>query len=478
VTKDLKLKEILQIKNHVLYSERKGVYKLSGCPDCTKYEKELQDLKETVALLNFELQDLKSKRFKSKKKKPPKADSSKRKSKKKGGLFGHAGWFRKPSGKVDKIEDVRLSQCSVCGCKDIAECNDIEEHVQEDIILPKLEVTLFLKHKYYCRGCKRTVAGKGVNELPNSKIGPMAKAWAVFLKHGIKISDRDVTGILKMFGLETVPSSIAGFREQLKREALPIYEQLIRSLKNGGFIHADETGWRVDGDNRWLWKFSNKKISVTHINKSRGQKVVEEILGDEYNGILISDFLSAYNKIKTKGKQRCLVHILRDLDKVIEYWEDEDSETIRYCKRLKTILMQGIVLYQKYKGKKWDKKYFAKRRTITRQLQDFTFPNPNKRMLVRFAKRLMRHRKEIFTFLYVKNVDYHNNHAEQQIRPNVLLRKITFGNRSEKGAKIHDVVTSILQTAKLNGKDPIETLKNILLPSEDNPFAEILSASP
>ncbi|MFH1798335.1 MAG: transposase [Candidatus Omnitrophota bacterium] len=81
---------------------------------------------------------------------------------------------------------------------------------------------------------------------------------------------------------------------------------------------------------------------------------------------------------------------------------------------------------------------------MTRQLQDFTFPNPSKKMLVRFAKRLIRHRDEIFTFLYVKDVDYHNNHAEQQIKPNVLLRKITFGNRSGKGAKTHDVVTSVL----------------------------------
>ncbi len=60
----------------------------------------------------------------------------------------------------------------------------------------------------------------------------------------------------------------------------------------------------------------------------------------------------------------------------------------------------------------------------------------------------------------------------------MLLRKITFGNRSKKGAKVHDVVTSILQTAKLNKKDPIETIKDLLLPAGKNPFAEILAAPP
>ncbi len=81
----------------------------------------------------------------------------------------------------------------------------------------------------------------------------------------------------------------------------------------------------------------------------------------------------------------------------------------------------------------------------------------------------------LFTFLYEEAVDYHNNHIEQQIRPDVILRKITFGNRSIKGAENHSVLTSILQTAKLNNLDPIATLENILVPGNKNPLARILA---
>jgi transposase len=450
---------------------------LAGCSDCTKQAKQIKDLQGQIAILRFELEDYKSKRFKAKKKKPPKQDSPQPTPKKKGGLFGHTGWFRSKPGKINKIEEVRLWRCPLCGSKDMTECVETEDHVQEDIVLPEAEVRVFRKHKYYCRKCKKTVTGLGKNELPNSKIGPIAKAWAVFLKHGIKISDRDVTNILKAFGLKIVPSSIVGFRNQLKRGALPVYKQLIAALKHGRFIHADETGWRIDGDNSWLWKFSNKKISVTYPDKSRGQKVVKDVLGDNYDGVLVSDFLSAYNKIDSR-KQRCLVHILRDLDKVINYWQEEDTQTIKYCERLKAILMQAIELHREYKNKSWDNIYRKQRKSIVCQLNDFSFPDPNKKMLVRFAKRLIRHKDEMFTFLYERDVDYHNNHAEQQIRPNVLLRKITFGNRSEKGAKVHDVVMSVLQTAKLNKKDPIETIKDLLLPAGKNPFAEILASPP
>jgi len=165
---------------------------------------------------------------------------------------------------------------------------------------------------------------------------------------------------------------------------------------------------------------------------------------------------------------------LRDLKKVIEYWHD-DPEVLRYSRRLKKIFEDAIKLYKEYKDKRWDGIYRARREAITKTLIDFAFPNPNKRIVKRFAKRLNRHKNELFTFLYEEDIDYHNNHAEQQIRPDVIFRKITFGNRSFAGAENHSVLMTILQTAKLNNLDPIATLEKILLPGNKNPFSHILS---
>lgn len=189
---------------------------------------------------------------------------------------------------------------------------------------------------------------------------------------------------------------------------------------------------------------------------------------------MISDFLSAYNKIKTKAKQRCLVHILRDLKKVAEYWHN-DKEVLGYYKRLKKLLEDAISLYKEYLGKEWDERYYTKRARLNDSLRDFAFPNPNKRILKRFANRLERHKGEILTLLYIKDIDPHNNHAEQQIRPDVIFRKITFGNRSASGAENHSVLMTILQTAKLNSMDPIKTLEDIMLAGKKNPFSRILS---
>ena len=93
-----------------------------------------------------------------------------------------------------------------------------------------------------------------------------------------------------MFGLKIDPSSIVGFRNQLRRAGISLYEELLKDLKKSPVVNADETGWNLNGKNYWLWNFSTSKISFTHIDPSRGQKVVSNIMGNQYNGILVAYF--------------------------------------------------------------------------------------------------------------------------------------------------------------------------------------------
>ena len=189
-----------------------------------KITEENDRLKEENAYLKFELEELRSKRYKTGKKPP--SDNPVGPScapKKKGGLFGHLGWFRKKPDKIDRIEEVKLSRCPECGSKDLTECDKIDEHIQEDIILPKVEAVLYRHHHYYCKHCRKVVSSRGRDELANSYIGPKAKAFAAFLRYAVKISERDCKVLFeKAFNLKIVASSIAGFRYQLKRAGSPL----------------------------------------------------------------------------------------------------------------------------------------------------------------------------------------------------------------------------------------------------------------
>ena len=134
-------------------------------------------------------------------------------------------------------------------------------------------------------------------------------------------------------GLSFVPSSCPGFDRQLRIRGDPIYEKVKSTLPKKPFTHVDETGWRKDGVNHWLWCFAAPAAVLYVIERSRGSQVVTSVLGNKYNGVLISDFLKAYNPIESR-KQRCLVHLLRLLKKWQVYFAHDRKRT-RYFAQLK-----------------------------------------------------------------------------------------------------------------------------------------------
>jgi len=444
-----------------------------NCQRIIELTARIKELEEKNGLLKYELLEMQTKYFGNSKRKKlaQNTEEEKPKEKKKlGAPVGHTGWFRKKPEKIDVIEEVRLKKCPHCGNEELGDCQDIEEHVQEDIILPKLKVTKYLKHSYWCNKCKKVVSGKGREELPRSYIGPQAKSVAGFLKYIVKVSDRDIKKIFKeLCGLTIVSSSIPGFNNQSRRKCLPVYEGLKSELKKAPYVHADETGCPVDGQNWWDWVFATTNICLHIIHESRGARVVEEILGKKYDGILLSDFFCAYNKLPARAKQRCLVHLLREIKKILECYTQEDSG-YTYCQKLKELIQTAIKLSEKYNENKIsEEKFMEKREYLNETLGDFQFPDSQKGLIKRLAKRLSRHKNEIFTFLDYKGLPYHNNFAEQLIRLSVLFRKITFGHRSKNGTLNHSILMSVLQTGKLNNKESIPLIKNILTCRDNNP---------
>ena len=439
-----------------------------------KKDRLIQELKERIrqqeeeiAYLKFKLQEFQEKAFGRKRKKHdgggqnPAGESE---PKKPGAPQGHPGWFRKKPGHIDHIEEVKLEKCPKCGSRDLKDTGKIQDHIQEDIMLiTRTIATRFAKHQYDCQECGCCVEGRGKEELPNSYIGPRAKALAVYLKYHIKVSDRDIQKLFKsLVGLVIVPSSIPGFRNQLTRYCKPLYEVLLKRMKMSKCLNVDETGRRNNGKTRWLWKFTDQNVSINQILKGRGQKDLEEVLGKKFGGILIADFLSAYNKIEAKAKQRCLVHLLRELKKIRERLPD-DKEAIQFAERLEAIIQEARELASGYQSKEISRRDLRKgRRHIQRCLDDLKLANPTHKVLRRLVQRLDRHKHELLTFLDYPGIDYHNNHAERQIRPNVILRKIVFGNRSEKGVLNHNCLMSIIQTAHLKKLDPLKVLREFL----------------
>jgi len=249
-------------------------------------------------------------------------------------------------------------------------------------------------------------------------------------------------------------------------------DQILEAIRLSPQIHADETGWKVNGLGHWLWAFVNKRLAYYKIDKSRGSKVPKKILTKDYGGTLIVDFYSAYNKLPGK-KQRCIVHLLREMHRVYE--KEQSSHTfLKYHKELKRIIDDALRL--KEKRKLFPKITFERRvKRIKERLFLWSCRGYRNKHLNRLSKRFLKHWLHLVTFLENPEIPFSNNLAERMILPNVILRNRSYQNRSSKGAKAHEVLMSLIQTLRLQNESPVEWLKRAYLAHRQGNLAPILT---
>ena len=84
------------------------------------------------------------------------------------------------------------------------------------------------------------------------------------------------------------------------------YNRLQQEIRASPVVYGDETGWREAGRNGYLWSFSNPEVRYFLRRGSRGSKVVAEVLGDEFDGVLVSDFWSATSPALTTCIKGCI----------------------------------------------------------------------------------------------------------------------------------------------------------------------------
>jgi len=434
-----------------------------------KLREENKALKEEKESLKQELNQTPCKKFK------PKKEEEEKPKKKKGSPFGHQGTSRKRPKRIDEYIDIHPLQCDRCGAKDITIYErSFEEHIVEDVQV-RVKNTCYRSHYGYCKRCSKVVYPKEeVEIIPKSRIGPNARAISSYLRY-IGVPFRKVAKISKdIFGLENTHPSLLDFDTKLAGNGEPIYKRIKDEVRSSSSINVDETGWRVDGENFWLWNFINKQVVLFRIEEKRGSKVLKDTLGEEYDGILSSDFYSAYNdKIKAKGKQKCLVHLLREVKKIEEKNEfDEDVQEEFLCQKLKEALKGAIRIWNEFqRGEKSIEDLKAVKEVTAQKLTEvISSPSENKD-IQRLKKRLIKHESELLTFLNHPEIEPTNNRAERALRASVIMRKITFGNRSTTGIRNHQVIMSILQTASLHHIEPLPIFLSLAVNKEDSLMA-------
>lgn len=434
-------------------------------------EQTLRERDDKIAQLRLQHQ----KQFKANVKPAPLVREGPRR--RRGAPRGHPPWRRREPDFVDQTVEVPAPQvCPRCECGELSACAEVYEHVQEDIVLvPRTRVIRFRHRQSYCPKCRRPVYQTASDEVAGCCIGPVTRAVAMHLRYDLQIPYRKVQHILRdLFGMPLAPASAMSFDRQATRRGIRLYEDLGAKLKSSDVAHADETSWRENGRSRYLWFGGNPQLAVYQIADRSSDSAVA-LLGADFDGALVTDACASYNAVNARYRQTCWSHLARKSKEILQQIRLTDPairvpKAVTFCRSLKEFASHCCKLGRRIREKRLrQSKARAMIPALEKHVRRFAGKPVDYEAAETLRNRILRKDfDKLFTFLRVKGVEPTNNHAEQSVRPSVIMRKISFGTRSHAGSQSHSVLLSLLETARRQGKDPIAFLVALLTQPQDN----------
>lgn len=368
--------------------------------------------------------------------------------------------------KIDIHQNVVLEVefCGKCG-KDLGENANLSSVNSRQIVdipapIEKVEIIEVYQYKKYCSDCQTVSTAKTDLALPNSDIGLNTVVKVIFLWVSMSLPYTRIQSYLStFFALRISTSGLSTKIIRVSEILKSVYEEILEDVKSSNILHADETGWRVNGKSWWLWVFGTKEEAIYTVDKSRGQDVVRRILGEIFLGVLIVDGWRAYLFLVGQ-QQTCMAHVLRKIRNFHAAFPDMADVYLFYLK-LRKILRDGVIL-QEQRLQHSDTIFKNKVQKLHTRLDELLkWENPSN-ILEQVIKKVMLQRPRILTFVEHTGVPCHNNYAEYLIRIGVLKRKVSFGSKSAQGATAYATLLSIYTTCRLRNISFTHFLKKTL----------------
>jgi transposase len=368
-----------------------------------------------------------------------------------GGQPGHRGAHRPlvPVERVDEIRSILPEQCRHCGHGLPAQIGQVqttgEPQRHQVTELPPIQARIieYQCHRVVCSECGK-VTRAAVPAEASGHFGPQLTALIAYLTVVCRMPRRVVEALLgQVLGIDISLGSTQKCWEEASQAVAAPCQELEEQLKNEPVLNIDETGWRTNGDKRYLWAFVAARYVVYTVAATRGSEVLTRLLGAVFQGILCSDRFSAYLKYHSGKAQFCWAHLKRNLLGIVEFTKSSAVE--RFCRDALAQHARLFRLWHKFRSGQIDRCQLLLR-SIDIQKRIFALAEQHldstHREVRNLAMALFEHNARLFTFLEHEGVEPTNNSAERALRTGVQWRKICFGNRSKNG----ELATSRLLT--------------------------------
>jgi hypothetical protein len=441
----------------------------SFCRACLEKQRQIDDLKEEIVRLKGKLRHQERTAQEGffgsstpSSKVPVKPDTlAERQARRGGAKVGHRGHGRKSvaEGQAHRVERVRVGpRCPDCACalthrgtrrRTVTDCHPV-----------KMEKTLYLLERKECPKCGRWFSARAPGVFPKGLYGNQLLTH-VAVQHylyGVPLGQLErQTGV--GFG------SLIEALHQVARRLQDVPGKLAAAYREAPVKHADETGWRTDGQNGYAWLFATPEISVFRFRKTRRAEVAREVLGETpLPGTLVVDRYSAYAKSPCK-LQYCYAHLLR----TVEDMEKDFPETVEIKSFVATLapLLAGAMTLRTLPLRAPE--YYRQAARLKSRIIEVTGRDAHHPAIQKVQDIFREHGDRLYHWADDRSVPADNNLAERDLRHLVIARKVSFGSQSDAGAKTRETLMSILDTMKKRNRPVAETFKAGLDKLAENP---------
>ena len=451
-----------------------------------RQQREIERLREQVAERDQQIADGKKqiadlerqlatrKRNSTNSSKPPSSDGMagaqrrrcsprKKSGRKPGGQPGHMGQERQRVENPDRTEEVLPLQCKHCGTafpqtpeqrQTVGDVYSRQIVDLPEVILPV--VTEYQYPKLACPCCQKGTRAELRSEHVH-EIGERLTAVVSYLIAARKMTRRDVRATLQdLLGVDISVGSVQKAWEETSDAVEAPYAELEESLPTQPVLNSDETGSRTNGEKRWVWVLCSSWFVFYHIASSRGVEVLVELLGEAFAGILCSDRCPTYLSYHRGLAQFCWAHLQRTLKGIAEFASTEDA--VHFARDMLSAVERLFGLWYQFRGEAGPgerlltgseliQQSIPIQKKICRLAEKFL--DSDDREVRNLAYAFFVHWDKLFTFIEQQGVEPTNNVSERAMRLFVLIRKITYGNRSARGEVALARLLTVTQTCKL-----------------------------
>jgi len=455
--------ELLKTENKSLRSENKLLQS-----ENKKLKKENVKLQKRVIQLEARL----SKNSQNSSK-PPSSDPAydkklnkkKTSGKKRGGQPGHKRHQRElvPVEQCNSVQDFIPEACQYCGEK--LSGRD-EQPIRHQVFeMPEIVPTVdeYRLHQLTCPHCNKSTRSPIPAGVPTHHSGPRLVAFSALMITKFNLSHRKAALFLKKYCGIPCSTGLPSKYQRLAASSLEVpYRQIENAIQNSEVVHLDETIYKLLKKIGYLWNAINRECSLFRLASSRKKDVAQEILGEDFSGVIITDRYVGYDWVPVQRRQLCWAHLIRDFKSM--------AESKHAASRLvgEALLASSKAIFENWNRFKEGK---MKRSTLQRKSKVWErevdaaleegMENGNKDV-GGTCRHIWRRSEALWTFIKRESIEPTNNTAERALRPAIIKRNLSFGVDSESGRQFLESMLSIIATSEQKNIDTYAYLQSTL----------------